>query len=156
VARRLTHWPSSVAVPSQNTSPKLSLGCARKVERLPRSPGRIAPSGRNGLTMQTLAESLLENRIRTRHYPLPRRRPETPKLLCPRCSRDRKKPNDPCLSLTIEGARGCAITAAGAAPCVSARIDGTTSRAAGANKANDSALRSLARGAALAGGPWHR
>ena len=50
--------------------------------------------------MATLAERLLEHGIRARHY-----RDGGQKLLCPRCSRDRKKPNDPCLSLTIEGER---------------------------------------------------
>ena len=50
--------------------------------------------------MATLAERLLEHGIRARHY-----RDGGQKLLCPPCSRDRKKSNDRCLSLTIEGER---------------------------------------------------
>jgi twinkle protein len=50
--------------------------------------------------MATLAEFLLEHGIRTRAY-----LEGDQKLPCPRCSRDRKKPNDPCLSLTIDGDR---------------------------------------------------
>src|SRR5579864_6272275 len=46
--------------------------------------------------MATVAELLLEHGIRARHY-----RDGGQKLPCPRCSRDRKKTNDPCLSLTI-------------------------------------------------------
>lgn len=52
--------------------------------------------------MATLAELLLEHGIRARDY-----RDGGQKLPCPACSRDRKKPNDPCLSLTING--DCAV-----------------------------------------------
>jgi twinkle protein len=50
--------------------------------------------------MATLAERLLEHGIRPRDY-----RERNHKLPCPRCSYARRKRNDPCLSLTIEGDR---------------------------------------------------
>jgi twinkle protein len=48
--------------------------------------------------MATLAELLLEHGIRPRSY-----REGGQKLLCPKCSHQRKHHTDPCLSLTIEG-----------------------------------------------------
>lgn len=47
--------------------------------------------------MATLAEKLLEHGIRSRSYA-----EGNYKLTCPRCSSRRSKPNDPCLSLTID------------------------------------------------------
>src|SRR5215831_20872035 len=50
--------------------------------------------------MASLAERLLAHGIRPRHYA-----EGGQKLVCPQCSHDRRKCNDPCLSLTIEGNR---------------------------------------------------
>jgi len=50
--------------------------------------------------MATLAERLLAHGIRPRRYA-----DGDEKLVCPKCSQDRRKRNEPCLSLTIEGDR---------------------------------------------------
>ena len=50
--------------------------------------------------MATLAERLLEHGIRP-----PRYADGDQKLVCPNCSHTRRKRNDPCLSLTIDGDR---------------------------------------------------